>query len=385
MTRFKIGIALFAIVIGFTLPAPRLLAADTLPNRIDDETFWSLIQDLSEPGGFFQSENFLSNETGFQAVIPALLQTTKRDGVYMGVGPEQNFTYIAAIHPRMAFIIDIRRQNMLEHLMYKAFFEMSNDRADFLSRLFSRKRAAGLSDKSTVDQLFDALSVAEPVDDTTFKRNLEELNDLLLKKHKFQLTAEDQVSIEHVYRVFREFGAEIDYNSGSRGRGRGGGGMPNYLNLMVAADLDGKQRSYLASEDNYRFLRDLENRNLIVPLTGDFGGDKAIRAVGKYLKDHSATVSAFYLSNVEQYLFQGNGNQNGGWTNFYGNVGTLPLDATSTFIRSVGGGGRTFGLGGGGFGGGMRAPNVLASMQQTVAAVKDGRIQSYSDVFSLSK
>src|SRR5262249_25142206 len=155
------------------------------------------------------------------------------------------------------------------------------------------------------------VGAAEPVDDTTFKRNLQELNDQLLKKHKFSLTSEDLVSIEHVYRVFREFGPEIDYNSGSRGRGRGGSGMPNYLDLMVATDVDGKERSYLASEDNYRFIRDLENRNLIVPLTGDFGGDKAIRAVGKYLKDHSAAVSAFYLSNVEQYLFQGNGNQNG--------------------------------------------------------------------------
>jgi hypothetical protein len=37
-------------------------------------------------------------------------------------------------------VLDIRRQNMLEHLTYKALFEMSTDRADFLSRLFSRQR-----------------------------------------------------------------------------------------------------------------------------------------------------------------------------------------------------------------------------------------------------
>ena len=83
---------------------------------------------------------------------------------------------------------------------------------------------------------------------------------------------------------------------------------------------------------------------LIVPLTGDFGGPKAIRAVGQYASDHGATVTAFYLSNVEQYLFQGNGNQNGGWKSFYANVSMLPLDATSTFIRSRGGGGRGGGI-----------------------------------------
>src|SRR5262245_54523060 len=97
---------------------PPLRAADTLPTRPTDEAFWRLIGDLSEQGGDFQSENFLSNETGFQAVIPRLLQMTMPDGVYLGVGPEQNFTYIAAIRPKIAFILDIRRQNMIEHLMY---------------------------------------------------------------------------------------------------------------------------------------------------------------------------------------------------------------------------------------------------------------------------
>jgi hypothetical protein len=134
----------------------------------------------------------------------------------------------------------------------------------------------------------------------------------------------------------------------------------------------------------------MEQKNLIVPLTGDFGGPKAIRAVAQFAKDHNATITAFYLSNVEQYLFQGNGNQNGGWKNFYDNCGALPLDSTSTFIRSVGGMGRGFvggggGFGRGGFGGGMRSPNVLSGMQETLSAVKSGRVQSYYDILSMSK
>jgi hypothetical protein len=125
-------------------------------------------------------------------------------------------------------------------------------------------------------------------------------------------------------------------------------------------------------------IRDLERHNLIVPLTGDFGGDKAVRAVGRYLIDHNATVTAFYLSNVERYLFQFTGNQNGGWRSFYENVAALPLDSSSAFIRSVSGGAR-----GGGFG--MRLPNVLASMQETLAAVNNGTIRTYDDVFELSR
>jgi hypothetical protein len=376
--RTTVRYALLSMIAALFLSSPALRAADTLPTQIADAAYWKLIESSSEPGGEFQSENFLSNETGFQAVLPILQQTMKPGGVYMGVGPEQNFTYITGIRPKIAFIIDIRRQNMLEHMIYKAVFEMSADRADFIARLFSLKRPAGLSEKSTVDELFNAFDGAQPLDNDGFQKNLEELKDLLLNKHNFGLTSDDQEHIAHVYTVFRTFGPQLDYNSGSF-RGRGRGGMPNYAELMTATDQRGEKRSYLATEDNYRFLRDMESRNLLVPLTGDFGGSVAIRAVGQYLKDHNATVSAFYLSNVEQYLFQGNGNQNGGWTNFYENVANLPLDASSTFIRSAGGGARGFG------GGGMRAPNVLAPIQETIAAVKAGKIQSYIDVFSLPR
>ena len=62
-------------------------------------------------------------------------------GVYMGVGPEQNFTYIAAIRPAMAFIVDIRRQAVMQHLMFKAMFELAKDRADFISLLFAQAAA----------------------------------------------------------------------------------------------------------------------------------------------------------------------------------------------------------------------------------------------------
>jgi hypothetical protein len=99
-------------------------------------------------------------------------------------------------------------------------------------------------------------------------------------------------------------------------------------------------RSYLANEENFNVLKTLETKNLIVPVVGNFAGPKAIRAVGKYLRDKEGVVSAFYLSNVEMYLMQ-----DGIWDNFCRNVAALPLDDTSTFIRSLRGG--AFGGGGG--------------------------------------
>jgi len=62
--------------------------------------------------------------------------------------------------------------------------------------------------------------------------------------------------------------------------------------------------------------------------------------VGKYIKENGGKVSAFYLSNVEQFL-----QQDGIWDNFCRSVATLPLDESSTFIRSVRGG--QYGLGSG--------------------------------------
>jgi len=98
-----------------------------LPSRLTDQQFWSLINELSEPGGSFRSENLLSNETRLQYVIPDLIRTVPRGGAYIGVGPEQNFTYITALEPSIAFIVDVRRGNLDLHLMYKALFKMSAD------------------------------------------------------------------------------------------------------------------------------------------------------------------------------------------------------------------------------------------------------------------
>src|SRR5215470_324185 len=147
---FQIIILLFVCLAA----APYFRAAEPLPAQLTDEAFWKMITEFSEEDGYFRFENFLSNELGFQYVIPALKEIAKPGGVYMGVGPEQNFTYIAALEPKIAFITDIRRQNLLELMMYKAFFELSPDRADFLSHLFARKRPAGLNPESTPEELF---------------------------------------------------------------------------------------------------------------------------------------------------------------------------------------------------------------------------------------
>ena len=77
---------------------------------------------------------------------------------------------------------------------------------------------------------------------------------------------------------------------------------PSYRALMVATDLSRESRSYLATEEGFAFVKDLHARNLIVPVVGDFAGPNAIRRTGEYVRQHHASVEAFYGSNVEVYL-----------------------------------------------------------------------------------
>jgi hypothetical protein len=342
------------LILGFMSPVRNVpsgqAASAPLPAELTDQQFWNLSKDSSEQDGFFRSDNLLSNETSFQYVIPELLKTAKQGRVYMGVGPEQNFTYIAALKPAMAVIIDIRHGNLDVHLMYKALFELSKDRADFVSRLFSRKRPGGLTAKSTATELFDAYLKAEGSKEM-YEENLKAIQDVLTKKHGFALTPGDLDGIRWALSNYYQFGPSINYNSslssnvppaivGAAGGYRGGYTGVTYADLMTADDGHGEYRSYLANEENFAFLKDLEARNLVVPVVGDFAGDKAIRAVARYLKSIDAMVSAFYLSNVEQFLVQ-----EGTWDRFCSSVATLPLDDTSVFIRS-GRGRNVFGGGG---------------------------------------
>src|SRR5215468_9696939 len=304
-------------------------AADTLPGMLSDTEFWSLIERISEADGYFRSnsgstDNLLSNENWLSTAATALSMRPKGSGVYLGVGPEQNFSYIAAMRPRIAFITDIRRGNMLLHFMYKALFEKSANRTDFVALLFNRKRPAGLTTRSTAAELMRAYLRAEPNEESLFNTNLKSIVDHLTRTRSLRLSSDDLDGIKYVYQNFYQFGPSINYTSSINGRSGGA----SYASLMATTDGSGTERSYLASEDSFAFVKNMEARNLIVPVVGDFAGPKALRAVGSFLKGHDVTVTAFYVSNVEDYL-----ERNGVWSKFCANVAALPLDSNSVFIR----------------------------------------------------
>src|SRR5215467_306711 len=125
-TLVRISLSLFCLTALFGFAQFSIRAADTLPNQYTDTDFWRMVTEFSEPGGDYQYENFVSNEISYQEVIPELSRLAKPDGVYFGVATEQNFTYIDVVRPKVAFIFDLRRQNTLQLLVYKALFELAD-------------------------------------------------------------------------------------------------------------------------------------------------------------------------------------------------------------------------------------------------------------------
>jgi hypothetical protein len=335
LARLRLGCVALTLA-ALLAPSSDSLVARTiqaLPAQLTDREFMDLVTSLSEPAGSYPSENLVSNEVDYQKILPALVKRHAPGGVYLGVGPEQNFTYIANLEPRIAFIIDIRRGNRDLHLMYRALFELAETRADFVSLLFSIPRPSGLTEASTVAEIFAAFFQMKQSGDA-YRANLARLLTLLRDTRRWLLSADDVHGVEAVYQNFYRFGLMISYES-AQGPGAASvaallKSQPGaYAALMRGTDARGEARSFLSSEDRYKVVRRLQIGNLIVPVVGDFAGPKTLRAIGDWLRARRAAVSAFYVSNVEDYL-RGSAK----WSAFCQNVASLPADASSDLVTT---------------------------------------------------
>jgi hypothetical protein len=313
--------AWLTLAAAWTIVSGSACSRSTIPSSLSDADFWGLIDRLSEPPGTFTlSDNLVSNEPHYAERIRTLRST---GGAYIGVGPEQNFSYIAALQPAMAFVIDIRRENRNLHLLYKALFELSNDRVEFVSRLFSRPRPAGLVGTASVASLFEQYESAAPSQEL-YAKTLQEIRTRLLVTRHLPLSATDLADIDRALGAFYRNGPEIHF-WGSRTEDV----TPiSYRLLMTATDMYGRNRSYLADEAAFTTVKALHTRNMILPVIGDFGGSFAIRAVGDYLRQHGEEVEAFYASNVAVYLT----NQQKGV--FCGNLADLPAAPRAAYIEN---------------------------------------------------
>jgi catechol 2,3-dioxygenase-like lactoylglutathione lyase family enzyme len=325
--------------------------------------FAARIAALSEAGGHFDTDNLISNEESYLQVLPDLQRAGLRGGAYIGVGPDQNFTYMARIQPTIAFIVDIRRDNMLLHLLFKALFESARTRVEYLSLLFGRPPPAALDEwraapiQRLVPQL-DRAAVDAPSVDALRARI-----DGVVRRFGVALSRDDVATIDRFHRRFITEGLSLRFHSAGRPPQ---GYYPDYRQLLLAIDPLGGHGHYLASEDAFQFVKSLHAAHLVIPVVGNLNGPTALAAIGRLLTDRGERLSAFYTSNVEFYLFR-----DGTFPRFAANVARIPHAERALIIRSV--------FGSGGFAGGGSTSHVQP-VAEFLAKVGGGKVSSYRDL-----
>ena len=294
---------------------------------LTDSTFGRLIARVSEPGGWFDTDNLISNESSYLHVIGQLRALGIRGGAYIGVGPDQNFSYIAETRPSLAFVLDIRRDNLLEHLLFKALFELAPTRIEYLSLLFGRSRpdAPERFRDATVDDLvtsIDRASKQERVFDAASDRVA-----AAAARFGVALTQDDFDTIRRFHGEFFAAGPDLRFTSFGRAPRPY---YPTFRQLLLERDREGRRANWMASEQSYAFLRTMQLENRVVPVVGNFAGPHALREIAQVLRERGLQVTVLYASNVEYYLMQDRI-----FDRFADNVAALPFGRNAVVIRSV--------------------------------------------------
>lgn len=331
--------------------------------------FAAQIASLSEPAGYFDTDNLISNERSYLQVLQELRRRNVRGGAYVGVGPDQNFTYIAEVRPTIAFIVDVRRNNLLLHLLFKALFELSRTRVEYLAQLTGRPVPADIDPwkAAPVDRLIKLVD-SEPVSPAAINA-LRQRADEAIARMGVPLSAEDRATIDRFHRRFIADGLSLMFQSTGRAPQSYN---PTLRDLLRETDESDRQANYLASEDAFQFVKGLEARDLIIPVVGDLSGPSAVAAIGHALDARHERLSVFYVSNVEFYLFGA-----GSFPRFAANLGKIPHLPNSVLIRSI------FGrFASGGARPGDASVSRLQGVDELLREYAAGRVRGYGDIAS---
>lgn len=324
---------------------------------LNPSEFATLIAELSEPEAYFDTDNLISNESTF-LTIAERLRALPRGGVYLGVGPDQNYSYIAQLRPQFAFMVDVRRGNLLEHLLFRSLFAQSRNRLEYLCLLLGKAIPEDLADWDDrplpelvryLDKAPRAATIA-PFKDPTIP-----------------LTSDDRKTIAGFHKRFIADGLDLRFNSHGR---EPRPYYPRLRNLVLATDAAGKLASYLAREEDFRYVQLMHRENRIVPVVANLAGEKSLQAIASFIRKEKLTVSAIYTSNVEQYLYRG-----GELVQFVSNLQAFPSTPDSLIIRS-------------GMGpyarGNSYSDQLTQPLESFLSDWKAGRLRSYSDILQAS-
>lgn len=291
---------------------------------LSDAEWGALVRSLSEESGFFDTDNLISNERSYLHVIGPLRRM--RGGAYLGVGPDQNFSYIAALRPAIAFVVDIRRDNLLQHVLLRSLFALSSSRMEFLTRLHGRPLPANPRawEGGSLDEILahvDALPA-----DSGAVRSTRAAIEKLARALPIGISDADVRTIQRFHGEFIRNGTALRFQTFGRVPRPG---YPTYRQLLLETDAAGRPASFMADEESFRRVKEMEEKNLVVPVVGDLAGPKAVRAIGAWLAQREIGVTAYYTSNVEDYVWR-----DGKYPAFVDDVRALPWASGGVIVRS---------------------------------------------------
>lgn len=333
-----------------------------------DRDFARLVSSLSEAGGYFDTDNLISNERSYLHVVGALERHGARGGAYIGVGPDQNFSYIAHVRPSVAFIIDIRRDNLLQHLMFKALFARSRTRAEYLALWLGRPVPTDVERWRTrpIDALVAHFDTVPSTPASAHAARAAVLAEV--QRSGVPLSAADLATITRFHSAFVESGLALRFTTtGQPPRWY----YPTLRDLLTERDLEGRQAGYLAREEDFQFLKALQARHGVVPVVGDLAGPHALAAIGREVARRGERVSALYVSNVEDYLLR-----DGRFAAYAATIAALPRAPRGVVIRSlfVGEGGHAMSIPG------YYSTQLLQSLDTLVSDVRRAPPRSYREL-----
>ncbi|MFG1691116.1 hypothetical protein ACGF5M_02980 [Gemmatimonadota bacterium] len=362
-------VALFAGVGAGEAGTEVLQLGERRAEALPDSLFAHLVQRLSGPGMEYNTDNLVSNERSYLHVIGEMERRGVRGGAFVGVGPDQGFSYIATIEPEVALILDIRRDNLLLHLLYKAIFEASPTRVEFLAHLFGKPVPSEAS-QWIGRGIGDVLAYVEGA--STDAPLVEERHDWVSERvqgYGIPLDEEDVATIRRFHQEFIDHGPDLKYSTYDRGARPVD---PSYRQLVLETDLQGREMSFLATTERYAIIREMSQKNRIVPVVGDLAGEHALQEIGRYLEEIQLPVSVLYASNVEFLLWEG-----GVLGAFVENVAALPLAPGALLIRSImGRPGRTHPHNVRGY----YSTQSLQTLESLVNAYRAGEYRSYNEL-----
>lgn len=304
---------------------PSVAPSGSVQNRARAwEGFVDLRQRAEEQDAVVLADNVISNELHFLSIDQEIERQSPPSAAYIGVGPEQNFSYISLVRPSIAMIVDNRRDNAGVHLLHKAAFELANGRTEYLALLLGRTFTAGAepaASSSVVEVLrvFDSL----PTTRTSFDQNLDRIMRFLHEKLG-PLELRDREAIERAARTL--WGRQLDGRPAVMGSANGQ--EPSLREILLAPGSEGAAHGYLSTDDQFRIVQRLQQQDRIIPLVGDFAGEKTLVALSSWLRENRHEVGVFYTSNVEQFLDQR------AWERWQKNARRLPFAPQARVIRS---------------------------------------------------